>query len=121
MFFISKVTTYISLAFYTIFVLPGMASADGGDVITVQLRNPIGANSIQDFIASILHIVVQIGIPVAVLFIIYSGFLFVTAQGDEAKITKAKSSLWWAIIGTAVLLGAEVIADAIGGTIDNLR
>ncbi len=38
----------------------------------------------------------------AVIFILYAGWLFVTAQGDVAKIEKAKGIIFWAIIGIVV-------------------
>ncbi|MCR4306787.1 MAG: pilin, partial [Candidatus Yonathbacteria bacterium] len=80
-----------------------------------------GVANLNALIEKILKVVVDIGTPIAVLFIIYAGFLFVTAQGDPTKITKAKNAFTWAIIGTAVLLGAWVLAVAIGGTIGNLK
>jgi hypothetical protein len=62
----------------------------------------------------------DIGFFVAIFFIIYSGFLFVKARGNEQEITKAKSALTWTLVGTAVLLGAWIFATAIQGTINNL-
>ncbi|MCI0542171.1 hypothetical protein L0Y69_00230, partial [bacterium] len=61
-----------------------------------------------------------VGIPIAAVFLIYSGFLFLTAQGDTTQLTKAKTSFVWAAIGTAVLLGAWALAEAIRGTIDTI-
>jgi len=55
------------------------------------------------------------------LAIIYTGFLFVEAQGSPEKITKAKKALTYTIIGAAILLGAFVIADAIGKTVDEIK
>jgi hypothetical protein len=80
---------------------------------------PITPNihSLPEFIMTVLKIVVQIGIPVAAFFIIWSGFLFVTAQGNESQLTKAKSAFVWAVVGTGVLLGAWLLATAIQGTI----
>lgn len=85
-----------------------------------KLDNPITVNSFPDFIALLLKIAVQIGFPVAVLFIIYSGFLFVKAQGNEKELETAKKALTWTIIGTAVLLGASVLSYAIQNTINQL-
>lgn len=93
-----------------------MAAAGGS-----KLDNPISVGSFPDFIALLLKIAVQIGFPVAVLFIIYSGFLFVKAQGNETELTKAKKALTWTIIGTAVLLGASVLSYAIQNTINQLK
>jgi hypothetical protein len=84
------------------------------------LENPTRVPTLFDFIKEILTIIVKIGIPVATVFIIWSGFLFLTAQGDEAQLTKAKHSFVWACVGTAVLLGAWLLATAIKGTIDSL-
>jgi len=93
------------------------ASLNGGST----LQNPLkDISSFGDLIAAILDIVVKIGMPIAVLFIIYSGFLFVTAQGSEEKLKKAKTSLLYTVLGTAILLGASVLANAIGSTIESL-
>jgi len=84
------------------------------------IQNPISFCTFGAFIAAILDIVVTIGIPIAAIFIIYAGFLFVTARGNEQQLEKAKSALIAAIIGTAVLLGASVLANAIDATIQGI-
>lgn len=86
------------------------------------LENPLkDINSIPQLIAAILDIVVQIGIPVVALFIIYSGFLFVKARGNPEGLKTAKTAFIWTLVGAAVLLGASVLASVISGTIDQLR
>jgi hypothetical protein len=87
-----------------------------------QYENPLGCglDTLPKFIKAILTIIVKVGIPVATIFIIWSGFLFLTAQGDEAKLTKAKHAFVWSCIGTAVLLGAWLLATAINATIQSL-
>ncbi|MBU3925661.1 pilin [Patescibacteria group bacterium] len=84
------------------------------------IDNPLGTTStFADLISKIASIVLKIGFPIAVIFIIYSGFLFVTARGSEEKIKTAKKTFTWSIIGTAVLLGAEILALAIKATIES--
>jgi hypothetical protein len=87
---------------------------------TSPLENPTNIPTLYDFIRAILTVVVKIGIPIATIFIIWAGFLFLTAQGDEAQLTKAKHAFVWACVGTAVLLGAWLLATAIKSTIDQL-
>jgi hypothetical protein len=58
--------------------------------------------------------------PIIVLMIIYAGFLFVTAQGDPQKLSKAKKAFLWAIIGAVIILGARLLAAAIAQTISSL-
>jgi len=78
------------------------------------------AGTVYEFITQVLGVVVQIGVPIAVFFIIYGGFLFVTAGGSEEKIKTAKNTLVWALIGSGVLLGAWVIALAVESTLKQL-
>lgn len=90
--------------------------------LSVPLQNPLtGINSIPDFIIALIKIAISIGTWVAVLFIIYSGFLFIKARGNPKDLEHAKSTFLWTIIGTAILLGAYVIANAISGTINQLQ
>ncbi len=98
----------------------------GGDAnsisINTGIKNPLGDNlkTLPDFIAAILNIVLVIGIPIVALAIIYSGFLFVTAQGNTEKLSKAKKAILYTLIGAALLLGAFVIANAIKGTVEQI-
>lgn len=83
--------------------------------------NPLGSTT--DLTALILKIVdgiAQIGYYVVVLFIIYSGFKFVTARGDVKKLGEAKQMFLYTVIGAAILLGATLLAKVIQGTVDEL-
>ena len=79
--------------------------------------NPIQANNFDEFMAKLLEIVFLIAIPVITFFIIYSGFLFVTAQGNAEKIETAKKNFMWVLIGSAILLASWLLANAIGETV----
>lgn len=85
------------------------------------IENPIKADSFPEFIRNILEIVVQIGAPIIVLGVIFSGFLFVRAQGNSDKLKIAKEAFLYTLIGAAIVLGAFVITEAIQGTVDQLR
>ena len=103
----------ISLSvFLTLFQVSSVL-ATGAPGQRVALQNPLNANTFGEFVDAIANIVIKIGGVLAVIFIIISGFLFVTARGNEEQLGKAKTSLTWTIVGTAVLLGASVIAKAI--------
>ncbi len=96
-------------------------AATGGETgESSSIPNPLGDTAtFSELILKITNIVLKIGYPIAVIFIIYSGFLFVTARGSEEKLKTAKRTFLWAILGTAVLLGATVLAEAIKATIDS--
>ena len=105
--------------------LAPLAQAETSDQVVgvnVKLDNPfkVGGNLYDLAKAIVNDIVLPIGAVVAVLAFIWSGFRYVTAQGDAAKVKDASRNLLYVAIGTAVLLGAWVIANVIGGTVNQL-
>ncbi|PCI29707.1 hypothetical protein COB52_02215 [Candidatus Kaiserbacteria bacterium] len=99
---------------------PGVVSAACARGVGKGFQNPLckGLDTVAGFTEAFLNVVTQILFPVAVLFIVYSGFLFAMAGGNTDKLTKAKGNLLWVIIGVALLLGAFALATLIKGTID---
>lgn len=100
-----------------------IVEADDEITIATKIDNPIGEkiNDIPALIKVALEFVVKIGGPVIVFFIVYSGFLFISAQGNKDKMKKAKDTLLYVIIGAVVVLGAFVISKIITGTVEQLR
>ncbi len=85
------------------------------------IENPLKNNSnIFQFIQSIIDAAIQLGAVIAVIAVIYAGFLFVTAQGEEKKITDAKRTLIYTLIGVAILLGARVLTDVVINTVKSV-
>ena len=82
-----------------------------------KLQNPLKANSIQDVIFLAVDIAMYLGMAFAILSIIFVGFKFVAAQGNEEKLKEAKSWLLWIVIGLAVLISARVMVDIIRNTL----
>lgn len=122
---------YIGIALYVFFsVQHAFANTDmnqepegttfGQSAIKVKLDNPLGSTTIYQFLEKVLGLMVDIGFPVLILAIVYTGFLFVKAQGNETELGKAKQAFFWTIVGGVILLGAEIIVRAISGTINQL-
>jgi len=115
---ISCLALYFSLKYKIV-----LATTSPGSTGLIKIGNPLrsGTNTLQDFIELIIkQVILPVGGVIAVIYIIYAGFLLVTAQGNETKLAEAKRAFLYAAIGTMVLLGAWVIAEAIGGTIDQI-
>ena len=111
------------LVIYFLLFLPlGIVCAKVGDpvVITTTLVNPIEADSFQKLVEAVLKVVIAIGTPIAILAIIYCGFLFVKARGNPEELKTAKTALIWTIVGVAVLLGAQLLSMVVKGTIEGL-
>jgi hypothetical protein len=85
-----------------------------------NLCNPLKFNDIQTLIPEILKVISQLGLIVCTFFIILAGFKYVTAGGDSGKIQTAHNILLWSVVGTAVLLGASVLASILGNTVNQV-
>jgi mannose/fructose/N-acetylgalactosamine-specific phosphotransferase system component IIC len=68
----------------------------------------------------LLTAAIQIGIPIAVLFIVYAGFKFVLARGSPEKLKEARQNFLWTIIGIAIFLGAWLLASVVANTVNAL-
>lgn len=101
----------------------GQSGTGVDPTIVGGIVNPLDPkiDSIPAFIEAIIDIVLIVGVPIIVLAVIYVGFLFVQAQGKPEEITKAKKALLYTLIGAALLLGAFVIANAIGKTVEEIK
>lgn len=109
-------TLSVHMAIGALYVLPLWAGAAG-----TTLESPLRFKTIAEFVEGLLRAVVYIALPIISLFIVYAGFKFVTAQGNEGKITAARDNFMYVVIGAILILGAWAIAQLIGGTINELR
>jgi hypothetical protein len=80
------------------------------------LANPLNATSLQGLVSEILGYAIQIGSIFLTIMLIYVGFQFVAARGNEEKLQSAKSALLWTVVGGLLLIGAQAIAIAIAST-----
>lgn len=89
------------------------------------LKNPLaaGLDTFPKIFAAVYNnIILPIAIPFIVLAIMYAGFKFIIARksGSTTTYTDAKRILKYTLIGTALLLGGWVIANALQGTLNSL-
>lgn len=77
------------------------------------LANPITFGSIPDLLAAMLNIVIVISIPFVVFFIIYAGFMYVTAQGNPEKLKAANTALLYSVIGGVIIVGSVAIVQIV--------
>jgi hypothetical protein len=76
-----------------------------------------GGTDLRTIFMNVLDIAQTIMIMIATLYLLYSGFMFVTAKGDPGKIKTAQNALLWGLVGAALILTAEVLALGIGDTV----
>ena len=120
-------------AFLVIFLLPLFVGAQlfqnppggGSQYVPVKggspLLNPLKYETIPEFLAAVLKVIAEIALPILVLFLVYVGFLFVTAQGNPEDLNRAKRYFLWAIIGALIILGASVLSAVIQDTVQRIE
>lgn len=82
------------------------AALDAGNDCT---KNPTGSVNINSVIATVINILSFVTAVVAVVMIIVAGFRYITAAGDSSKLTGAKNTLIYAIIGLVIVALAQTI------------
>ncbi len=101
---------------------PSAASAQPG-----KYENPIALQlggqeitSIPQFLLALVDMAFLIAMPIIVVFLVYSGFLFLTAGDNESNTTKAKKVFLWCLVGATIAIGAKVLAAVIQATITDV-
>jgi hypothetical protein len=109
---IRRIIINISVFFFVILPILGPSFVNaGGETRSYVFENPFNTDGdLFTFVLAFVNFVLNVLAAVVVIFIIYAGFLFVVAQGEDAKITKAKKNFFWAVIGGTVILTAKVLA-----------
>jgi hypothetical protein len=76
----------------------------GGDC-----KSDTGGTKINNTLTSIINIITSIVGVVALIMILVAGFKYITSGGDANKISSAKSTIIYAIVGLIVAALAQVI------------
>jgi hypothetical protein len=120
---LSGLLKYSFVVIVLVSVLAPIFFVGADTTVNTGIENPLGKNGPQDlpaFIEIILNAVLIIGVPVVTLGFIYTGFLFVQAQGSSEKLKTAKNSLLYVVIGAALLLGSFVLSKTLKSTVDEI-
>lgn len=88
--------------------------------LSATLDNPLGFDTLYEFLVAILDVVIAIAFPALILFFVWIGFKFLMAQGDPKELQQARQYFLWAIVGALLVLGARVLAEAIRETVRQL-
>lgn len=79
----------------------------------INPKQGCNSNGLVDVIQAIVNILSYIVGAVAVIMVIVAGLMFVTAGGDTNKVSSARSTLIYAIIGLVLVILAQVIIKVV--------
>lgn len=84
------------------------------------ISNPLKYNSLEALLKGVLQSLITIGSILLTLALVWVGFKFVAARGNEEAISKARTALMWTVIGGLILLGATAIETVISSTVGSI-
>lgn len=85
-----------------------------------KLLNVFPVDRIDQLVVIFLDAIVDIGVALLILMLVFVGFLFIRAQGNAEEISKARSALIWTAAGGMLILGASAISLALQAAIESL-
>ena len=82
------------------------------DLTTVGTSIGVDAttNTLPELIGNIIAVLLSVLGIIFVVLVVYAGFLYLTAAGDDTKVKKAKTLLTQSVIGLIIIVAAYAIA-----------
>ncbi len=114
---LAKILVSLILLF-TLSVIPSAIAGTTGGELESQLQKaggswggvrPLGSASLTGIVATVVKVFLGLLGIIFLILIIYAGFMWMTAAGDEEKVTKAKDTLQRAVIGLIIITAAYSI------------
>lgn len=79
----------------------------------IEIPNPIAAGSFPELIDRIADWLLRMGLIISTGVIIWSAYLFLFAGGSKERVTQARQTLLYAIVGIVILLLAKGVTSII--------
>lgn len=89
----------------------GLTSATNSLDISVQSSSLNGATSLPTIIGKGVGVLLGVLGIAFVVMVVYAGFLYLTAQGEDANVKKAKKMMTQAVIGMVIVVSAYAISS----------
>ncbi len=67
------------------------------------ITNPIGCNKIDECVLLVVNYVLGLAGVLALAAIVYGGFLYITAAGNQDRIEQGKHAIFYSIVGLVVI------------------
>ena len=78
-----------------------------------QLKNPLGSRSISQIIAALIRYAAVIAGGLFMLYLIWGGLQWMTAQGDGGAVKKAQGKIVYSIVGIIVMFLSYFVIDTL--------
>jgi len=97
--------------------LPGHTYTDPNTNLTACTPQITSLSDVWLIVAAIIEILLQLSALIAVVFVMYGGFMYITSSGDPNKATQARQTILAAVIGLVIAISAAAVVGYIAGSI----
>lgn len=110
-------TTVIIAALLLLVVLPSVAFADTAILNSLETAGTAGfgagatSRTLPEIIGNVIKVFLSIVGVIFLVLMVYAGYLWMTAQGEEAKVEKSKDTIKAAVIGLIIVVAAYAITN----------
>ncbi len=120
--------TMRKLYYFVLYSLPALAFAQN-DTCDGLICNPLDwaktsdgqtVQTIPQFLDMLLGIMIMVAMPLTAILMIWTGFQYAMAKGDQTKLKKARDSILYIIVGLAILLASKGLQMTLQATVDSL-
>ena len=124
--FVKKISIFITLAMFIFIGSSQLALANGEgsewginrafeNAKTVAQDKGLVELGVEGYIRLFLNLIFLVLGTIFVSFMVYAGSLWLTAAGNEEKVSKAKKIIFESVIGLVIVIGAYAISQFIIG------
>ena len=107
---IKRISTIIGLALYGVLLsLPVSAAQINAGIEPIAAATGLGTADIRVVVGRIIYVALGILGTILLVLIVYAGFLWMTAGGNEDQVDKAKTYIKNAVIGLVIVLSSYAI------------
>lgn len=101
---------YVIFSTFGVFVNQVRAQTAAID-LPIDLPEPGGPTDLAEWLPQVLNLAIGLAALVCVAVLIGSGYMYITAAGDETKVEKATKSLTYAIIGLVICFISVILVQ----------
>lgn len=82
-----------------------------------KIHSQTSFDSLQQVVKSLFDVALVFIPAVATIFVVVSGYRYMTAQGNPDQVEKAKKSLTWSVVGFVIALSSVIIIKLVADTV----
>lgn len=96
-------------------------AAAGDNWNILKITTPSDTTDVPAVVDQVISIILMIAGALAIIYLIYSGILYITAAGNPDSAKKGQQGIINAVIGIVIIILAYVILKAVVSTVDGIK